>query len=127
MIILGHKIIKCENFAFIKNIEDIKNTPSNSVVLLNYNLEIMDYCLKNKIQFGVFISSITEAIFSNSLMAKYLIVNDDIAIKIQKIGENYMFDSKIIIPIKDDGFIEVVAKNGIDGVIYDEFLKGIIR
>jgi len=87
----------------------------------------MDYCLKNKIQFGVFISSVTEAIFSNSLMAKYLIVNDDIAIKIQKIGEHYMFDSKIIIPIKDDGFIEVVAKNGIDGVIYDEFLKGIIR
>jgi len=46
--------------------------------------------------------------------------------EIQKIAENYMFDSKIIQPIKTDDEVEEVALKGIDGVIYEIVIKEII-
>jgi hypothetical protein len=51
-------------------------------------------------------------------------VNDSISQKIQKIAENYMFDSKILQIIKNDNDIQNVALNGIDGCIYDFIIKG---
>ncbi|MBI3873607.1 MAG: hypothetical protein HY307_01080 [Arcobacter sp.] len=125
MIILGHPLLKCDTFSQINNKQDIKNTPSNSVVLATYGLEIMEYCYENNIPYGVFVTSITEAIFANNLRAKYLIVEMVTAKQIQNIAENYMFDSKVIVVIDGDDFIDEVAQNGIDGVIYRDFLEKI--
>jgi Ni2+-binding GTPase involved in maturation of urease and hydrogenase len=125
MIILGHPILNCETFFKIENTSDIKNTTPNSVVLTTYNLETINYCFKNNIPCGVFINSIKEAIFSNNLRAKYLICEDNMGKNIQQIAENYMFDSKVIVVIDDDEGIEKIAKDGIDGVIYKDFLEGL--
>ncbi|MCI0500239.1 MAG: hypothetical protein L0Y61_00650 [Epsilonproteobacteria bacterium] len=125
MIIVGNKYIKCDNFEFVESIDEIKYTSSNSTIIFNYNLEIMDYCYQNKISYAIFISSIKEAVFGNSLMAKYLIGSESNANEIQKIAECYMFDSKILVPITDESMIENIAKCGIDGVIYNNFLEGL--
>jgi hypothetical protein len=123
MIIVGNKYIKCDTFAKIESIDDIKNTPSNSTLIFKYDLEIMNYCFSNKLPYALFISNIKEAVFGNALGAKYLICSDSNATEIQKIAENYMFDSKILVIIEDDEMIESIAKNGIDGVIYNSFLE----
>lgn len=127
MIIVGNKYLKCDNFARIESLDDIKNTPSNSTLILKYDLEIMNYCFSNKLPYALFVSDIKEAIFGNTLGARYLICSESKANEIQKVAEHYMFDSKILVIIQGDEMIENIAKNGIDGVIYNNFLEGLIK
>jgi hypothetical protein len=127
MIIIGHKYLKCEHFVSIESIDEIQHTPSNSTIIFKYDLEMMNYCFSNKIPYSLFILNIKEAIFGNVLGARYLICSNSNAAEIQKIAENYMFDSKILVIIEDDEMIETIAKNGIDGVIYNNFLEGLER
>lgn len=123
MIIVGNKYLKCDNFARIESLDDIKNTPSNSTLIFKYDLEIMNYCFSNKLPYALFVSDIKEAIFGNTLGARYLISSESKANEIQKVAEHYMFDSKILVIIQGDEMIENIAKNGIDGVIYNSFLE----
>lgn len=106
-----------KDFYPIKDIEDIKNTPSNSIVCFDYDLKLMKYCQKNSISFAVKISSIKEAVFANNFGAKYLIVTKTKAKEIQDIANEYLFDSKVLVKIVFDWEIEIFAKLGIDGVI----------
>lgn len=124
MIVIGHNNIKCDLIYQINILEDIKNTPSNSVVFFSYDINIMNYCYENSIPFAVEINTITQAIFANNLMAKYIIVEPENSKQIQNIAENYMFDSKVLAEIKNDDEIESLAKDGIDGVVYKYFLRG---
>jgi len=125
MIIVGNRYIQCDDFVSVDSIDEIQNTPSNSTLIFSYDLEIMSYCCSNKLPYAVFISDITEAIFGNNLGAKYLITGKAHSFEVQKVAENYMFDSKVLVVIEGDVMIEEIAKNGIDGVIYNKFLEGL--
>ena len=125
MIIAGHKDLDNFDIQIIKNINDIKKTKSNSIVAFRYDLELLKYCKNNNIKSLVVINNIKEAIFSNNLEATFIVTQNK-AEQIQKIAENYMFDSKILQPIKTDDEVEDVALKGIDGVIYETIIKDII-
>jgi len=125
MIIAGHKDLDNFDIQIIKNINDIKKTKSNSIVAFRYDLELLKYCKNNNIKSLVVINNIKEAIFSNNLEATFIVTQNK-AEQIQKIAENYMFDSKILQPIKTDDEVEDVALKGIDGVIYETVIKDII-
>jgi hypothetical protein len=123
MIVVGNKNIPFVDICLITNIDDIQNTKSNSIVVFEYDINILTYCKKNNLLCGVIIKNITQSIFSNSLEALYQIVdNSNFANQIQKIAENYVYDSKILQLIENDEEIEQIALNNIDGVIY----KGIL-
>ena len=106
-----------KDFFKIKDIEDISNSPPNSVVLLDYDLEMMKFCKENSISFAVKIKNIKEAVFANSFGAKYVIVDKKNAKEIQDIANEYLFDTKVLVKIVFDWEIEDFAKKGIDGVI----------
>ena len=125
MIIIGNKDIPYLDITTIKNKEDIQKTKPNSMVSFIYDIEIIKYCYENNIKCAVVVKNIKEAIFSNSLMSTYILVENSISKEIQTIAEHYMFDSKILEIIQDDDSIENVAKNGIDGVLYKELIKEI--
>ena len=127
MIIIGNEYIPYHNFEVIHHIDDIKTTSSNSIVVFSFDLEIMQYCFRNNIPYAIYTNSIKEVIFGNNLGARYIIIEEAYCIEIQKIAENYMFDSKILVAIEDDSIIEIMAKNGIDGVIYNKLLEGLQR
>ena len=67
--------------------------------------------------------SIKEAIYANSLNAKYIISEKELAKAIQKIADNYMFDSKILAVIETNDEIEEIAQSEIDGIIYKSILN----
>ncbi len=121
MLIFGHKWIESPKFYKIETIEDIKDTPPNSTVLLS-NLEeyidIAKYCKKNSISFAIEVNSIKDAIFSNLLNAKYIVASKELAKSIMPIAQNYLFDSLVLAKINSEDEIEEMAKSGIDGVIY---------
>lgn len=122
MVLIGDKLIPFEDIFFINNIDEIKQTKSNSTVVFSFDEEILTYCFKNEVSCAILVNSIKEAIYSNSLNAKYIICEKDLAIKIQKIADNYMFDAKNLAMIDDSDEIEMIALNEIDGVFYKNLL-----
>ena len=61
--------------------------------------------------------------FSNSLRANYIIAQKDLSKELQKIAENYMYDSKILAIIDSNNEFEEIAKNEIDGIIYKNLIS----
>lgn len=122
MILIGDKLIPFENIYRVFKVEDIQNTPSNSTILFDFEEEKLTFSYKNKINSAVVITSIKEAIYCNSLGVRYIICQKELAIRVQKIAENYMFDSKILAIIESSDEIESIALNEIDGIIYKDLL-----
>ena len=118
MIIIGDKLVPFEDIQYIENAENIKSTKANSTVIFNYDEKVLEYCYKNEISLAVIVTSIKEAIYCNSLNVKYIISEKKLAKKIQKIADNYMYDSKNLAIIDSNEEFESIAENEIDGVIY---------
>lgn len=122
MILIGDKLVPFEKIEKISKIEDIIKTSSNCTLLFDFKEEILTYCSQNNLFYAVLVSNIKEAIYANSLSAKYIICPKDLACKLQKIADNYMFDSRILSIIKSNDELEDIALNEIDGVIYSNLL-----
>lgn len=123
MIILGDKNLPYENISFISSIEEIVNTKENSTLLFFYNLELLKYSYENELSSAVIVTSIKDAIYSNNLNAKYIISENDLATQIQKIADNYMYDSKNLVIINSNEEFEQTAKAQIDGAIFKELIN----
>ena len=119
MIILNEPF-SYEKFIKVNTIEDIKNTPSNSTLIFDFcesSLSIFEFCKNNNIPYGVNINFIKELIFISNLNAKYAFVdNIKKATTFQKIANEYLLDTKIILWINSFEEIEKIALLGIDGV-----------
>lgn len=123
MILLGNKKLGTEQTFFITDKKQIESSLPNSTVLFDFDLELMKYCQENEVAYGVILKSIKEAIYANNIEAKYIICEKTLAIKLQDIATNYMFDSKILAIIEDDDEIEEIALKYIDGIVYKSILK----
>lgn len=123
MIIIGDKLVPFEDIQYIQNVENIKDTKANSTIIFNYDELVLKYCYENEISLAVVVTSIKEAIYCNSLNIKYIISEKELAKEIQKIADDYMYDSKNLAIIDSNEEFEEVAKNEIDGVIYRDLIN----
>ncbi|WP_200762645.1 hypothetical protein [Nitrosophilus alvini] len=119
MIIIGHKDISADTLYRIKSFEDIEKTPPNTTVFFDFDIDLMKRCIENSVEFAVFVKDIKEALFANSMSAKYAVCDKSKAKEIQEIAENYLFDTKIIAKISLEYEIEKYAKLSIDGVLFE--------
>ena len=123
MIIIGHPWIESKRFCKVFSQEDIKKSKANDVVLLEPLVdshEYAKYCKENQIPFAVVVNTLNEAIFANALGASYIICEEDDALMIQPIAQEYLFDTRILVLIRDEKEINKIARGGIDGVIFAE-------
>lgn len=123
MILLGDNLIPYEDICLIDSIWDIENSLPNSTLIYNYDENLLTYCNKNKLNSAIIVTCIKEAIYSNALGVKYIICDKKLAKNIQKIADNYMFDSKILSIIEQEKEIEDIALLEIDGVIFKDLIK----
>ena len=123
MIIIGDKLVPFEEVIYIKNIENIKYTKANSTIIFDYDEKTLEYSYKNNLSSAVVVSSIKEAIYCNSLNIKYIISEKNLACEIQKIADNYMYDSKNLVIIDSNEEFEQTTIAQIDGVIYRELIN----
>ena len=123
MIVIGDSYIPHETITVVDKIEDIKFTNANTTVVFKFCKNMMKYCMVNDVSYGVMITSIKESIYANNLNAKYILPSNRTLEPIQKIAENYMFDSKILATIHSEDEIEKIALKSIDGVILDTILE----
>lgn len=120
MLIFGHKFIPSESFYHVSNIDAIEHTPPSSTIYLDFseaNLDIINHAEQNNVSMALKVTNITEIIYSATLGAKYIVVEQDIAKTAQNIAENYLFDAKILVMIQNYEVIEELALLGVDGVI----------
>ncbi len=122
MKIIGDVLVPFEEFSKISTTLDIKNTKPNSMLFFKFDEELLKYCSFENLNYFVQINSIKEGLYANSLNAKYIVCEKALAKKIQKIADNYMFDSKILAIIISSDELEEVALNEIDGAIYKELI-----
>jgi len=109
-----------EEFYCVKTLEDIKNSPNNATLVFNYcesSLELYNFCKINNIPYGVKISDIKEMIFCANLNAKYVFCDTiEKAKDFQKIADDYLLDTKIVLLIDDFNEINDIAKHSIDAI-----------
>lgn len=122
MIIFGDNLIPFRKINKINSIKDISVSNPNEIVYLEFNKEIAKYCFDNNISCAFKIDNLLEAIYSNSFKVDYIICEKELSKKVQKIAENYMFDSKILAIINNEVEIEDIAMSNVDGIIYKQLL-----
>ena len=118
MKIFGHPWIESEPFFLIKTIDEIKETPPNTLLKIEaFNIELLNYCHKNALPYMVGVSNIKEAIFANLLHAKYMVASKSLAKELMPIAQNYLFDTQVLAIIGHDDEIEEMARVNLDGVL----------
>lgn len=130
MIIIGDDLIECPTFKAIRNLEDIDNTNSFQILIVN-NFDIAKHCKENNLAYLFICSSEKDAIYANSLNANYILSSDlNLSLKIQKMADNYMFDSKNMILSSKDNLNTILdsckeSETYIDGIFFDEYFQTI--
>jgi len=123
MIIIGHPWIESPRFCKIFNIDEIGQTKSDEVVLLeplNESYKIAQYCQKNGVTYAVSVNTLADALYANTLGASYILCEEDDASLIQPIANEYLFDTKVLALIYTEKEMIKISKYGIDGVIYND-------
>ena len=120
MLVFNHPHIPAPRFIAISSLENIKNTPPNSIVWFDFDFSLLQFCQQNSIHCAVNIKNIQEAIYANALGATYLVCKMPLAKEVQKIAENYLFDAKVIALI-DERLINKAIESGIDGVFLTNY------
>ncbi len=123
MIIVGHPWIKSSQFCKVFSVEDIKKSDPKNIVLLEPLVDshtYAQYCQENNIVFAVVVNTLDDALFANALGAKYIICEEDDALMIQPIAQEYLFDTRLLALIHEEKEISKIARAGIDGVIFAE-------
>jgi len=126
MIIIGHPWIKSQKFCKVFSIEDIKNSKTDEIVLLEPLVDshiFAQYCQENSIDYAVVANSLNDAVFANALGAKYIICEEESALMIQPIAQEYLFDTSVLVLIHNEKEISKIARGGIDGVVFAEAIS----
>jgi len=121
MILIGHPWIESPEFCRVYSKEDIEKSRPDQIVLLEPLVDshaLAQHCLNNEIAYAVVVNSLDDAIYANALGAVYMICDEDTALVIQPIAENYLFESKVLVLIHSEKEIAKIARGGIDGVIF---------
>ena len=121
MILIGHPWIESPEFCRAYSKEDIKKSRPDQIVLLEPLVDshvLAQHCRDNEIAYAVVVNSLDDAIYTNALGAVYMICDEDTALVIQPIAENYLFDTRVLVLIHSEKEISKIARGGIDGVIF---------
>ena len=126
MIIIGHPWIKSNRFLKIFSIKGIEKSQADDIVLLEPLVDSYTYaqhCKANNIPFAVVVNTLDDALFANALGAKYIICEEDDALMIQPIANEYLFDTRILVLIHSEKEISKIARGGVDGVVFADAIR----
>ena len=123
MIIIGHPWIKSNRFFKVFSIEGIPKSQPGDIILLEPLVDSHAhavYCQENDIPFAVVVNTLDDALFANALGAQYMICEEDDALMIQPIANEYLFDTRVLVLIHSEKEISKIARWHIDGVVFSE-------
>lgn len=121
MLLFGHRFISSASFYHVLDIDSITNTPSSSIIHIDFkeeNLDIINHALLNDVPTSIFCNSITEIIYASSFDASFIVIPKNLSQDATKLANDYLFDAKILVLIEEESEIEDLALLGVDGVIF---------
>jgi len=119
MQVFGHEWIESEFFYPVHTLDEISQTPPNSLLqltILPASLKLAKHCQSNGLRYAIEIDTIEEAVFANLLGATYVLAHKELAKALMPIAQNYLFDTRVLALIQKNE-IEEMAKSGVDGVV----------
>ncbi len=123
MLVYGHAWVDSPKFVKVFSLDDIEKTTPKDILLLeplNVSIDLAKHSQKNSLPFAVTVNTLKEAILANAIGANFILCQYEQAIDIQKIANEYMFESRILVLINSEREIETMAHFGIDGVIFPQ-------
>jgi len=115
MLIFGHPKIPSPPIITIAEPTQIARTPANAIVHFPFDFSILAECAKSDVRCAVEVTGKKEAVYAAAMGAAYLVCRDlGLAKAIQRVAEEYLFDSKVIVRI-DERLLELAIDAGIDG------------
>jgi NAD(P)H-dependent flavin oxidoreductase YrpB (nitropropane dioxygenase family) len=123
MILIGHPWIKSPEFCRVFSREDIEKSRPDQVLLLEPLVDshaLAQHCQSNKLSYAVVVNTLDEALYANALGAAYIICDEDTALMVQPVAQEYLFDTRVLVLIHSEKEISKIARGGIDGVIFAE-------
>lgn len=119
MLILNHSVVSPLEICVVDSLQDIQDSLPSTFLILRGDLKIAQFCYQNGIDYASVIQNIKEALLLVNLGVKFLICEDlEMAKELQNLAENYLFDAKVLLCIKEEEEMLEIAKLGIDGVIF---------
>ena len=121
MIIIGHPWIKSNRFFKVFSVKGIEKSQPDDVVLLGPLVdshELAVHCQENSVPFAVVANHLDDALVANALGARYVICEEDDALMIQPIANEYLFDTNVLVLIHSEKEISKIARGGVDGVVF---------
>ena len=94
------------------------------MVFFSDDLDLARHCNECEIAYAVEIWRIVDLMIYANLGAKYIVIRRKKLARIcQKLANEYFLDSKILLVVAGESGIEMGAKLGIDGVIFECVLQ----
>ena len=121
MKIIGHPWIESDKFVAVQSVDEIKKSPSSSILLfgdLEDSIDLLHYSRDQGLPFAVEAKDLKSLLFAHALGARYILAGNKEAEEFQAVAQHYLFDTEILAVIQDEDGIESYAKMGIDGVIF---------
>ena len=119
MLILNHSVVSPLEICVVDSLQDIQDSLPSAFLILRGDLKIAQFCYQNGIDYASVIQNIKEALLVVNLGGKFFICEYlEMAKELQNLAENYLFDAKVLLCIKEEEEMLEIAKLGIDGVIF---------
>ena len=114
-------ILKPPTIAYCTDLNDIDQSPNNSLVLTNFDkTQLQAYFSYNEILI-VKVKNELEFILLHKALVKFACCELDLAFKLQKVADNYMSDTKVLAIVQEEQAIISCIQNSLDGVIHNKY------
>jgi hypothetical protein len=100
---------------FADTIEEIKKTPSGSLIVLEFQEQDLEFYANADIEIAAILTNSRDFILCAATKIRYAVAHIALAIELQKLADRYLYDIKIL-AIAPSNAIEKIASLGIDGI-----------
>jgi len=106
-----------------QSVLNIEKTPSNYIIITPFDRKYIKEYKKYHNNIAIVCHSIVEFIIATKCNVKYIIAEFELAKTLQRLADDYMYDTKVLAIIDNEIKLKDVALNGIDGAINKSLLK----
>ena len=102
---------------------NIEKTPSNYMIITPFKKECIKQYKKHHDNINLVCHDIVEFIIATKCNVRYVVAEFELSKTLQKLADDYMYDTKVLAIIDNETKLKDVALNGIDGAINKSLLK----
>lgn len=127
MLLVGHPLIAHPAFKGVGSETEAQSLAKGSLIayIKGENKETLwKFCQENSVKYASKAASVKDAVLLNAMDAHYILCDRTQVLEFQKLADDYLFDSKILLLIGNEAEIEDAAKYRVDGVIFEGVIDG---